>query len=157
MAHTFLDQFLPYLAQMEAEIDESFHFSRGIEARDITHDVTVNLASMPPLVVEEPKKFIRACFRNKARDYYRKNERYEMRHRLHEEGSDVSRARSPLEEAVSREACRKIRELLTPEQCEIVELRLEGHKDSEISVQLNISESAVRMRIQYARKRVLAA
>lgn len=157
MERTFLDQFLPYLGKVEAEIAKSFRFPRGVEAKDVTHDVTVNLASKPPLAVKEPEEFIRTCFRNKARDYYRMNERYEKRNRRHEESSDVSGARSPAEEAESRETCHEILELLTPEQREVIELRLEGHHDHEISLKLDISESSVRMRIQYARKRLLAA
>lgn len=158
MPETLLDQVLPYLPKITAKLKAVFYFPRGVEASDVVHDVALRFQSRPP--IDCPKLNERlwrllhcACF-NRARDHWRSWTRYEPRHREHQEKFDASKERTPLSQLVSSEAREEILSRLTAEQAQAVKLVEEGYSFEEIARKLAIGESAVRMRLHAARKRV---
>jgi RNA polymerase sigma factor (sigma-70 family) len=158
MSDTLAHQLVPYYAQAEEALDESFFFHRGVEAADIVQEVALYFCTRLPLVRSDLEKFLprflkRACL-NRAIDHYRAWKRYEPRHCAHEDDLHPSRHLTPLDEAVSNEGRKKTLKCLTAEQREVAELIEEGYSVAEISVQLRITESAVRMRLFAARKRL---
>lgn len=160
MPQSLLDQVLPLLPKITAKLKAVFYFPRGVEPDDVVHDVAIKFLSRPPFDCPKLEKRLWralhcACF-NRARDHWRAWTRFEPRHREHQEELDASKERTPLSQLVSREICEEILSRLTAEQVEAVKLVEKGYSFEEIAQKLAIGESAVRMRLHAARKRLQA-
>jgi len=158
MSITLAHQLVPYYAQAEEALAASFLFHRGVEAADIVQEVALYFCTKLPLVRSDLEKFLpwflkRAC-QHRAIDHYRAWKRYEPRHCAHEDELHPSRHLTPLAEVISSEGRKKILKCLTGEQREVAELVEDGYSVAEIAIQLWITESAVRMRLFAARKRL---
>ncbi len=158
MIITLAHQLEPYYAQAEEALEASFFFHRGVEAADIVQEVAMYFCTKLPLVRPNldkylPKLLKRACL-NRAIDHFRAWKRYEPRHCAHEDELHPSKHLTPLAEVVSSEARKEILKCLTGEQREVAELVEDGYSVAEIANKLGITESAVRMRLFAARKRL---
>jgi RNA polymerase sigma factor (sigma-70 family) len=158
MPLSLLDQVLPFIREVTEALEEAFYFPRGVEAADVVQEIALRFKTKLPVVHPQLEKYLprllkRACF-NRAKDHWRAWTRYEPRHIEHQEDVHRSKERTPISKIVSQETREKILSRLTAEQIEAVKMIEEGYSIAEVAAKHGIGESAIRMRLHAARKRI---
>ena len=154
MANTFVVKALPSGDTFVSRLEKSYGNDQLVTAEDTVQDAWVKVLTKEPKHVGNASGYFWKICKNKAIDLVRKRDCRNKGRVEFIEDEIPGAYRTPLEKLITEDEINRRRIMLTKDQNAVLSQRLERMTDREISENLGVSSSAVRMRMLHARKRI---